>query len=121
MSAAPREGDADLTAAMAQLVEAQLVPLREKIEALETDLQELRGEPDHAPVGVAAAARIAGVSPDTIYGTRSATAAGRSTRPSRSRNGDSTRSGSGRREAPPRRRPGSRHAGHGGRRWSCCQ
>jgi hypothetical protein len=51
---------------VAQMIERACLPLRERIQRLEAVLR--AGESATAePVGLKAAARIAGVSPDTIY------------------------------------------------------
>ena len=48
-------------------VERENAALRKLLDATRTEVAELRESPTAEPVGLAQAARIAGVSPDTIY------------------------------------------------------
>ena|SRR5215217_1337321 len=57
----------DLTRAMAELVEKQLVPLRDEVASLRSEVAALRADPTSEPVGLREAARMAGVSADTMY------------------------------------------------------
>jgi hypothetical protein len=58
--------NAELVQAVAQMIEQACLPLRERIEQLEAELHDGATAPAE-PVGLKQAARLVGVSPDTIY------------------------------------------------------